>query len=338
MSTSLYRQNFRLQRNILIGGLLLMGMKFAAWLLTNSNAILTDALESIINVVAGAFGLFSLSLSAKPRDLNHPYGHGKIEFISAGFEGGLIFLAGCIIVAKSTYNLLYPQTLTQLDIGLALVGVSGLVNYFMGALLVRRGRHSHSLIMIASGKHLQSDAYSSAGLLLGLILLLFTGAAWLDNLIAILFGFIILYTGFRLMRTSIAGIMDEADEQLISGIVEKLGKDPDPDWIDVHNFRVIKYGAKLHIDCHLTLPYYYDVERAHRNIKAFERAVATHWEGPVELFIHIDPCAPPAACRFCRKTDCAVRQAPFQHSVRWSLNNFRHNTPHYLEPDKSQSK
>lgn len=146
------------------------------------------------------------------------------------------------------------------------------------------------------------------------------------------------YTGFRLLRTSIAGIMDEADEQLISGIVEELGKNPDPEWIDVHNFRVIKYGAKLHIDCHLTLPYYYDAERAYRNIVAFERAVTSHWGAPVELFIHIDPCAPPAACRFCRKADCAVRQAPFQRSVRWSLDNFRHNIPHYLEPDKSQSK
>jgi cation diffusion facilitator family transporter len=338
MSKTIYQGNVRLQLVILIAGLMLMGIKFVAWLLTNSNAILTDALESILNVVAGGFGLFSLYLSAKPRDMNHPYGHGKIEFISAGFEGGLIFLAGFLIIAKAGYNLLYPQSLDKLDIGIILVAFSGAVNYLMGFLLVRRGVQSGSLILQASGKHLKSDAYSSAGLLTGLFVIFATGILWLDNLLAILFGLIILYTGYKLLRTSVAGIMDEADYQLIGQIIEALREERHPNWIDVHNFRVIKYGATLHIDCHLTVPYYFEVSEAHREIKAFERSVAAHCEVPVELFIHTDPCEPPNACRICRKEDCQVREARFERSVRWSLKNFMKNKPHFPRSDKNQLK
>ena len=330
------QQNYRLQSAVLIAGIVLMGLKFLAWLLTNSNAILTDALESIINVVAGAFGLFSLFIAAKPKDANHPYGHGKIEFISAGFEGALIFLAGSIIIGKSAYNFFVPQELSKLDLGLLLVAASGMINYIMGYLLERRGRHSNSLIMKASGKHLKSDAYSSAGLLIGLGLILVTEASWLDNLVAILFGAIILFMGFRLLRTSLAGIMDEADEQLIAGIIEILRDRRNPNWIDVHNFRVIKYGTTLHIDCHLTLPYYFDVLKAHQNIKAFEDAVIRQSDAPVELFIHSDPCRPPAACTICQKTDCPVRERPFERTIAWTLANVVQNRPHYPEPDKSQ--
>lgn len=336
MANNSFKKNSRLQIIVLTAGLLLMGIKFLAWMITNSNAILTDALESIINVVAGGFGLFSLYLAAKPRDRNHPYGHGKIEFISAGFEGGLIFLAGFLIISKSIYNLFYPQELQQLDLGIVLVAVSGVANFFMGFLLERQGRHSSSLILQASGKHLKSDAYSSAGLLMGLGLLFLTGVVWLDNVIAILFGIIILYTGYRLLRTSVAGIMDEADYQLINQIVEGLRQERSSHWIDAHNFRVIKYGHTLHIDCHLTVPYYFEVEKAHREIKKFEKSVAASCDAPVELFIHLDPCEPPEACRICRKADCRVRQAPFERAIRWELDNLMKNKQHYSSSDKNQ--
>lgn len=337
MSAVHFQRNFRLLVIVLAIGALLMGIKFLAWILTNSNAILTDALESIINVVAGGFGLFSLYLASKPKDQNHPYGHGKIEFISAGFEGGLIFLAGSIIIVKAGYNLFFPQSLSRLDTGIFLVAFSGIVNYFMGHVLVRQGLRSNSLILRASGKHLKTDAYSSAGLIAGLGIIYLTGILWLDNLIAILFGILILYTGYKLVRTSVAGIMDEADYQLIEEIVQALSRERTHNWIDVHNFRVIKYGATLHIDCHLTLPYYFEVEKAHREIKAFERSVAAHCQAPVELFIHTDPCEPPNACRICRKADCAVREAPFEKAVRWSLDNLMKNKQHFPKPDKSQS-
>lgn len=325
------RKNIRFQILAIVVGLALMGTKFFAWWLTHSNAILTDALESIINVLAGVFALYSLILAMKPRDENHPYGHGKIEFLSAGFEGGLIFIAGLIIIAKGIYNLIYPQTLEKLDIGIILVLISGLINFLLGHFLERQGKQSNSFILVADGKHLKSDAYSSAGLLAGLALIYFTNINWLDNLTAILFGGIILYTGFKLVRTSVAGIMDEADYQLIENMVKFLDEHRRDNWIDVHNFRVIKYGATLHIDCHLTLPWYFTTRQSHEEVKLFEEVIAQNMGSPVELFVHVDPCEPPGNCTICRIADCQVRQAALQNNVRWTLANIMKNQKHHLE-------
>lgn len=318
---------------MLLGGLVLLLAKFWAWWLTNSNAILTDALESIINVVAGGFALFSLWLSAQPRDENHPYGHGKIEFLAAGFEGALILLAGLLILYKSVYNLVHPQPLQQLDLGILLVAISGLANFFLGSWLKREGKKGHSLILVADGAHLQSDAWSSLGLLVGLGILYFTGWAWLDSLTAMIFGGVILFTGLRLVRTSIAGIMDEADHELISQLVEALQARRHDNWIDLHNFRVIKYGSTLHIDCHVTLPWYFRLTESHREVVRLEELTQDLCARPVELFIHTDPCEPPASCHICRKADCPVRKAPFEAEVEWTLENIILNERHYEGTD-----
>ncbi|MCB0677694.1 MAG: cation transporter [Saprospiraceae bacterium] len=322
------RSSVRLQWLALSIGLLLMAGKFYAWWTTNSNAILTDALESIINVVAGGFALYSLLLAFKPRDLNHPYGHGKIEFLSAGFEGGLIFLAGISIIGKSCYNLLYPQQLGSLDLGMLVTALAGGVNFVLGWVLERRGKQFGSLILIADGRHLKSDAYSSAGLLVGLFLLRLTGIQWIDNATALLFGALILYTGYRLLRTSVAGIMDEADYQLVKSITQHLDQHRSANWVDLHNFRVIKYGSALHIDCHLTVPWYLEVKEAHNETKSMEKQVAHSCSTPVEVFVHTDPCAPPSSCTVCLKTDCPVRQADFIRRVSWSLENVLSNDKH----------
>ncbi len=324
-----FRQNIRLQIAVITLGLVLITAKVIAWWLTNSNAILTDALEGIINILAGIFALYSLVLAAKPSDENHPYGHGKVEFISVGFEGGLIFLAGLLIIGKAIYNLFYPQPLGKLDIGILLTAGTGFINFILGFLLERQGKRSRSLVLVADGKHLKSDAYSSIGLIVGLLLIYFSNITWIDNLTAILFGGIIIYTGFRLLRTSVAGIMDEADYQLISGLVHFLAKNRQHNWIDVHNFRVIKYGATLHIDCHLTLPWYFSTLDANQEVKAFENLLATNVHGPTELFVHIDPCEPPANCLICKKIDCDKRQALFQMDIQWTLENLMKNQKHH---------
>ncbi len=323
-------QNRTAQRIALYVGIGLMALKFLAWWATNSNAILTDALESIINVVAAAFGLYSIWLSAIPRDQNHPYGHGKIEFISAGFEGALILLAGLSIMGKAGYNLFYPQPIAKLDLGLLLTAVAGAINFGLGYYLQRLGRKQHSLVLKASGAHLKSDAYSSVGLVVGLGLVILTGLPLLDNIIAIFFGGVILFTGFRLVRTSIAGIMDEADYQLIRSMVKTLQEERRDQWIDIHNFRVIKYGSTLHIDCHMTLPWYYNTRQNYAEIKAFEAIMMAHAEVPVELFVHIDPCEPPENCKLCPVRDCSERQAPQQERIDWTLNNIMKNQKHRI--------
>ncbi len=283
-------ESVRLQVFVVLVGVLLLAAKFVAFFLTNSNAILTDALESIINVVAGLVSLYSLIISARPKDLNHPYGHGKIEFIAATLEGSLILIAGGAIIFKSIYNFFHPVTLHQLDVGIILTGVAGLINFVVGYTTERKGKHNKSMILEAGGKHLKSDAYSTAGILIGLLLIYLTGQVWLDSVVAILFGGIICFTAYRILRASVAGIMDEADYELLQRIVKVLNENRRENWIDIHNLRVIKYGSTLHIDCHLTVPWYLNVREAHDEVEAVGRLVREKIDPSIELFVHTDPC------------------------------------------------
>ncbi len=323
------RENIRLQLLVVFVGMVLMGAKFVAFFVTSSNAILTDALESIINVVAGGFSLYSLVLSSQPRDENHPYGHGKIEFIAATLEGSLILVAGGVIIFKSVYNLFSPHELHQLDLGILLIAITGLVNYVVGYITERRGQNTNSMVLVAGGKHLKTDAYSTVGILVGLILLYFTGMVWLDSVVAIIFGGIICYTGYKILRKSVAGIMDEADYELLKRIVVVLNKNRRDNWIDIHNLRVIKYGSTLHIDCHLTVPWYLNVQQAHDEVEALGTLVRSKIDPGIELFVHTDPCIE-ASCHICSKLECPVRQHTFKEHVEWDFEKVISDQKHSL--------
>lgn len=329
MSSTSARGNYQLQLWALLLGVALLVIKFVAWWYTNSNAILSDALESIINVVAGSFALYSLVIAAQPSDHNHPYGHGKIEFVSAGFEGALIFLAGILIIVKAIYNLQFPQSLGSLDLGVLLTFITGGLNYLMGIFLIKRGRKFESTIMVASGKHLHSDAWSSVGLIVGLVLVWITGWEVLDSIIAMIFAGFIIYTGYGLVRSALAGIMDETDTALVAEIVEQLEAHRSPHWIDIHNLRVIKYGASLHIDCHMTLPWYFTTKESHYEVEALSQVANAKRENPVELFIHVDPCLP-NSCPLCMKSDCTYRKHAFEKRVEWKLENVAVNQKHVV--------
>jgi cation diffusion facilitator family transporter len=306
-----------------------MLIKFAAWIITQSNAILTDALESIVNVFAGAFALYSVSYAAKPKDEDHPYGHGKIEFLSIGLEGTLIAIAGISIVIKSIYNLFYPHEIDSLDIGLFLTLFTGSVNLIMGLYLQKKGKELHSVTLIADGKHILSDAYSSGGLIIGIILIWISGIRWMDSVVAIIFGLLILYTGYKLMRKSLAGVLDEVDYALVEEIVEVLNKNRKDEWIDIHNFRVIKYGSNLHIDCHITLPWYYSLEKSHSLVSEVENILTKESENHIEVFIHADPCLPDS-CSICALKNCAERKHPFIKQIDWSIEVILKNQKHSL--------
>lgn len=312
---------------VLVAGTLLMGIKFVAWRLTHSTTILSDALESIVNVVAGAFALYSLYLAAKPRDVDHPYGHGKVEFISAGFEGGLVVLAGGIIIWRSVEALLAEQHLHDLDTGIWLTAAAGGLNLFLGLLLKKRGKNAHSITMEASGTHLLSDAWSTVAMLVGLVVIQLTGLLWLDQVFAMAFAMFIILTGLRVFRRSVAGIMDEADLKLASDVIATLEEHRPAQWIDVHNFRMIGYGPVLHIDCHVTLPWYYDLQHAHDEIAAIERLVNDKHDREVELFIHMDPCIQ-ASCAICALQECPERKTPFQRRVKWDATSVLGNAKH----------
>ena len=317
----------RLQTWVLAVGIVLMGGKFLAWRLTGSSTILSDALESIVNVVAGCFALYSLILAAKPRDTGHPYGHGKVEFLSAGFEGGLVMLAGALIIWSAGKSLVHPLPLRSLDTGILITAGTGVINLLMGLALRKRGREQFSLTMEASGAHLLSDAWSTAAMIVGLIIIRITGIPWLDGVFAIAFAIYIIITGLRILRRSVAGMMDEADLDLAAQVIAVLEQNRKPQWVDVHNFRMIKYGAVLHIDCHVTLPWYYSLEQAHDEIAAMEKLVNAHCAQEVELFIHMDPCIP-TSCRICSLEGCPQRKAEQAHRITWQLGSVLDNAKH----------
>ena len=320
-------QNLNLQKWVAVISVLLLIAKFIAYYLTNSVSILTDALESIVNVAAGFIGLYSLYVAAKPRDINHPYGHGKAEFLSAAMEGTLITSAGAIIIYKAIRSFIAPAELQKLDYGIYLVGATAVVNFAIGFITYKKGLKNNSLALIASGKHLQSDSYSTFGIIAGLLLIFFTGYKWIDPAVAIVLGSIIIYTGYKILRRSIAGIMDEADIELLKKIVDVLNKNKRENWIDLHNLRVIKYGAVLHIDCHLTVPWYLNVNEAHDEVDALSSLVRREFGESVELFVHVDGCLP-FSCRVCNKQNCNVRKHNFEKRIDWTLENVLQNKKH----------
>jgi len=324
------RENVRIQKIVVIVAVVLFMVKVVAWWLTQSVAILTDALESTVNVMAGFIGLYSLRVAAKPKDADHPYGHGKAEFISAAVEGTLVLVAGLIVIYESLNNFIHPHAIQQLDSGLILVAATALINFVIGYYTVKKGTKNNSMALVASGKHLQSDTYSTLGIIAGLALILLTGYKWLDSTIAIIFAFIIIYTGYRIVRSSLAVIMDEADKELLSGLVALLNNNRRDNWIDLHNLRVIKYGGQLHVDCHLTVPWYININEAHVEIDALIALLQHHFGDAIEFFVHTDGCLY-TQCTLCSKPDCPVRQHPFKRHVEWTLENVLSNKKHKLE-------
>jgi cation diffusion facilitator family transporter len=315
-------------QKVLLGGLLIMAIKVVAYFLTHSNAVLTDALESIINIITGIFALFSLYYASQPKDEDHPYGHGKIELLSAGFEGGLIFISGILIIAKSVYGFFQPNTIHSLDIAAILSLIAGIANYVMGQYLINLGKKHHSVVMTADGKHLISDTISSIGLVIGLLVIHFTKLFWLDHLIAIIFGGFIFYTGYKLLKQAITGLLDEADYENLEKLIQILNEHRNDKWIDIHNLRVLKYGHTLHIDAHITLPWYENLENTHYEVISVEKLIKEKIHEDIEFFIHSDPCIP-TSCAICSIVNCKVRSVAFERKLDWTLKN--------LLPDRKHS-
>ncbi|GGI25758.1 cation transporter [Pedobacter mendelii] len=312
----------------LVVSVVLMLAKFVAYFITGSNAILTDAAESIVNVIAGSFAFYSIYLSTQPRDENHPYGHGKVEFFSAFVEGILILIAGVIIIFKSSYNLIYPHAVGQLLEGTLIIGITGLINMIVGLYLINVGREEHSVTLQADGKHLLTDTYTSAAIVIGLILIQLTNIIWFDSLLSVLVGFYIIYSGYKLTRGSVGGLMDESDFTLVEEVVAVLQKNRHKPWIDVHNLRTQQYGPEFHIDCHVTLPYYFDLTKVHKEISQIDELINKSGFRKAELFIHADPCLP-ECCNYCHMSDCPVRSEAFKKEIVWTPDIVIKNKKHF---------
>ena len=321
------------QRLVLLSFVLsvaIMAAKFYVYFLSGSTTLLTDALESIINVVAASFAYYSIYLASLPKDLNHPYGHGKIEFFASGLEGVLILLASAYIFLHASQHLYASPALTSLDLGMAVSFVSAAINGLLGYYLVQKGRSSHSPALIADGKHLRLDAYNGILVVVALAITYLTNWFWVDSVASFLFAAFMCWQGIHLIRESVAALMDETNPALFEKVTNWVVSNKKAEWIDLHNLRVQQYGGDLHIDCHLTLPRYWDLSRTHEEIHAFEEMLGKLQETHVEIFVHADPCLD-ECCNHCTIADCAIRKAAFSKTIEWNKMNLALNQKHFNE-------
>lgn len=327
MPNSKALENLKVQKWIFALSVFLFLIKIVAWQMTGSLAILSDALESTVNVIAGFIGLVSLYVVAKPRDRNHPYGHGKAEFLSAAAEGTLIIFAGGFILYETVTTFLNHTPVEKLDSGLILVLVTAIINYIAGFICIRIGKRNNSLALQASGKHLQIDTYSTLGVVAGLLIIIVTEYYILDKIIAVIIGLLIIYNGIKIIRSAFSGIMDEADVKILERVVKALNENRRDNWIDIHNLRVVKYGAMMHIDCHFTLPWYMNMREAHEELNIMTDIIETEFGDTIEFFVHTDDCRE-KSCAICLKKDCPVRLHPFEKKIEWNLINIADNERH----------
>jgi cation diffusion facilitator family transporter len=296
--------------SLVVGSALLIA-KYFAYEITGSTAILSDAMESIVNVVAALFAVGGLLFAGRPADRNHPYGHGKIEFFSAAFEGGLIAFAAVMIVYQAGHSLLHGVEVRQLDFGLLITAGAGLANLALGGFLVQTGRRANSLTLVADGQHVISDFWTSLGVVVGLLLVRLTGLVWLDPLVAAVVGVNLAWTGFRLVRQAAGGLLDEEDTELLDKLIGALNASVVPGIIRVHNLRAIRSGRFSHIDAHLVVPEFWSVMAAHDAADTFEREVIAACGIQGEIVFHTDPCRR-AYCARCDIPSCPIRAEPFR--------------------------
>jgi len=308
------------QKLIAVFGVILFIGKIIAWKLTGSDAVFSDAMESIVNVISAFMGLYSLYLAAKPKDEDHPYGHGKVEFVTSGIEGALIAIAGVMIIYEGINSLITGKILQKLDWGIAIIAATAIVNYLLGYISIKKGKHENSHVLISSGKHLQSDTITTLGVVISLIIVYFTKIYWLDSVVALFFGFYIIIIGYKIIRKSLSGIMDEQDPDLLNQIIKVLENNRRTEWIDVHNMKIQQFGANLHIDAHITLPWYYSLRDAHNEMEKMIILLARNTKRSVEFNFHMDDCKP-ISCSICQIADCPVRERDFVKRVTWTPEN-----------------
>jgi cation diffusion facilitator family transporter len=306
----------------LVVGVALLALKYVAYLHTGSVAILSDALESIANVAAAAFAIGGLLFAGRPADRGHPYGHGKIEYFSAAFEGGLISFAAAMVVWYAAYDLYAGAEVADIDLGLAITTGAGLANAGLGWFLISTGRRTNSITLIADGQHVLSDFKTSVGVVVGLLLVRLTGHAWLDPVAALVVGLNLGWTGIGLVRHAAGGLLDAEDPDLLRRVVAACDRERPPGIIRIHRLRAIRSGRRTHADVHVIVPEYWTVERAHEVVDTFERRVLVSPDIEGEIAMHTDPCRR-ALCASCDVPDCPVRREPFSGRRPFSVEEAR---------------
>lgn len=275
----------------LLTSVIMLSGKITAYVLTNSAAILSDAAESVVHGAATGLAAFSLWYASRPPDTKHTYGHGRIAYFSAGFEGALVMAASVTVVYNAIASFVYGPQLKPLGLGMTIAGSLAVINLVLGTTLVAVGKKYNSLIVTANGKHVLSDMWTTVAALAGLGLVIVTGVELLDPITALLIGVYIMVTGFSLVRQSIAGLMDEVDpessQRLVDGLREAVS---DGTISDFHQVRCRRTNDELWVDVHLLVPGELTTVDAHARASRVEgllRALFPH--DHVRITSHVEP-------------------------------------------------
>lgn len=311
MAEEIREQRIRIRIAILsiTAGALILGLKFLAFKVSGSTALMSDAYESVVNVVAAVFALGAIVFAGKPADREHPYGHGKIEHFSAAFEGGLIALAAVLIVYEAIKSIISGPHLAQLGLGLAINLGAGALNGMLGLFLLRMGKAKRSKALEADGHHILSDFYTTLGIGAALLLVKLTGWAWLDPVIALVVGILLAWTGFRLVKESSDALLDQEDPVTLDKLLGVMNRVRPFDVLAIHELRTLRSGRYTHVDIHIVLPEIYPIRKGHDLAEDFGHAVLKEAGVEGELHTHVDPCAR-LFCDRCPLEDCPIRAVP----------------------------
>ncbi len=288
-----------------------LALKFIAYFQTSSAAILSDAIETITNVVTAFIAVIILKYALAPADAEHPYGHGKLEYFSASFEGGIILFAALAIIFESTRALIIGNPVGNIYVGISYIVVATIINLVAGQYLKSIGKKKNSEALKASGAHLMADVKTTIGIIVGLLLYKITGLSWIDPVIGILVGLWLVYESVQIIKNNIGGLLDQTDLSSVAELSEKIQRHLVPEIIDIHNLRIIRSGSFHHIDAHLVVPQFLEVHIVHELIHDFEKKVVTEYKFDGEFAFHTDPCYQ-KYCSACEIKNCNIRKSEFK--------------------------
>ncbi|NTU79438.1 MAG: cation transporter [Chloroflexales bacterium] len=272
-----------------------IGLKTGAYLVTGSVGLLSDALESLVNLVAAVVALGVLTIAARPPDEDHAYGHDKAEYFSSGVEGGLILIAAASIIYAAAGRLINPQPIEQAGLGLAISVAASAINLVVARVLMQAGRHYHSITLEADAHHLMTDVWTSVGVVVGVGAVALTGWVRLDPIIAILVAANIVWSGVRILQRSALGLLDTAlDPKDRALVVAILTSHSEREGIQYHALRTRQAGARCFVSCHILVPGEWTVTRGHRLLERIESDVRDALPGTT-VFTHLEPIEDPVS-------------------------------------------
>ncbi len=255
--------------------------------------------------------LILLKYALAPADEEHPYGHGKLEYFSASFEGGIILFAALAIIFESVRSLIVGNHVENINVGLFYIILASMINFIAGIYLKSVGKKQNSEALKASGIHLMADVKTTAGIVLGLIMYKITGLVWIDPVIGIIVGLWLVYESVQIIKNKVGGLLDETDFSSVQHLAEKIEKHLVPEIIDIHNLRIIRSGSFHHIDAHLVVPQFLEIHLVHELIHDFEKNVVGDYKFDGEFAFHTDPCYQ-KYCSACSVKICPIRKSEFK--------------------------